>query len=320
MSLTEIYRIIKNDLETVENRLQSVSNVDIPLLSQLLEYTLKNGGKRIRPSLTLLAGKFHDYDLDKLIPMAAGVELLHNATLVHDDIVDNSELRRGKPSISNAWGQDCALLLGDYLFAKAGYLVATTNNLRVIYLFAETLMTISSGELAQIGIIFDEKKAREHYYNWIGAKTACLFATSTESGAILSNASETEITALKDYGYYFGMAFQIVDDVLDFIGKEAELGKPTGSDLAEGAVTLPSILYAERYPDDNLIKAIVENRDKEKIMLALEKVITSPVIDECMEIASDFCLKAQKTLELLPDCKAHEALSKLAIYIQKRNK
>jgi geranylgeranyl pyrophosphate synthase len=320
VSLAEIYHLIKKDLETVEVKLQSVSDVDIPLLSQLLEYTLRNGGKRIRPSLTLLAGKFHDYDLDKLIPMAAGVELLHNATLVHDDIVDNSELRRGKPSISNAWGQDCALLLGDYLFAKAGHLVASTNNLRVIYLFAETLMTISSGELAQIGVIFDEKKARAHYYNWISAKTACLFATSTESGAILSNASEAEITSLKEYGHYFGMAFQIVDDVLDFIGKEADLGKPTGSDLAEGAVTLPSILYAERYPDDNLIKAIIENHDNEKVLLALEKIKESPVIDECLEIASDFCLKAQKTLDILPDCSAREALLKFATYILKRDK
>jgi geranylgeranyl pyrophosphate synthase len=320
MSLTEIYHLIKNDLEKVEERLQSISNVDIPLLSQLLEYTLRNGGKRIRPSLTLLAGKFHDYDLKKLIPMAAGVELLHNATLVHDDIVDNSELRRGKPSISNAWGQDCALLLGDYLFAKAGHLVASTDNLRVIYLFSETLMTISSGELAQIGVVFDEKKAREHYFNWIGAKTACLFATSTESGAILSNASEAEISALKEYGNYFGIAFQIVDDVLDFVGKEAELGKPTGSDLTEGAVTLPSILYAERYPDDNLIKAIIKNHDKEKVRMALEKIIGSPVIDECLEIASDFSLKAQQSLESLPDCSAREALFKLATYILKRNK
>jgi geranylgeranyl pyrophosphate synthase len=252
--------------------------------------------------------------------MAAGIELLHNATLVHDDIVDNSKMRRGKPSISNAWGQDCALLLGDYLFAKAAHLVASTDNLRVTALFAETLMTISSGELAQVGILFDKKNAREHYYKWIAAKTACLFATAAESGAILSNASEEEISCLKEYGHYFGMAFQIIDDVLDITGKDTELGKPTGSDLAEGAVTLPSILYAEQYPDDNLIKAVIENRERENVVMALKKIAESPVLDDCLDIASQFSAKAQSSLDSLPDGITRKALNDLAAYILKRKK
>ncbi len=320
MNLNNIYKPIKGDLEKIEQTLASVANVNIPLLAQLLEYLLINGGKRIRPSLTLLSGRFYNYDLTLLVPMAAGVELLHSATLVHDDIVDNAEVRRGKPSISHAWGEASALLLGDYLFAKAASLVASTGNLRVIDLFAQTLMTISGGELAQINIVFDNRRARDHYYQWISAKTARLFSTATESGAILSGAPEEAISTLKEYGHNFGMAFQVVDDVLDFIGQEAELGKPIGSDLTEGAVTLPSILFAESNPEGDLIKNVIENRDVGSVALVVEKVLASSVIDECLAIASDFCSRACKALEKLPPGNSRQALFDLATYIIQRRK
>ncbi len=320
MSLDSIYQPIKDDLVKIDQSLESVANVDIPLLSQLLEYLLKNGGKRIRPSLTLLAGKFCSYDLSLLIPMATAVELLHNATLVHDDIVDNALTRRGKQSISHAWGEASALLLGDYLFARAGRLVASTGNLRVVKLFAQTLMTISSGELAQINVFFDRKRARDHYYEWINAKTACLFSMATESGAVLSQSPEPVIEALIDYGHNFGMAFQIIDDVLDFTGREDEMGKPVGSDLIEGAVTLPSIIFAESNPDGNLIKSIVENKDTDKVALVVDKIRNSSIIDECLVIASDFGSRACKALEKVPDNSAHQSLIDLATYIIKRRK
>ena len=320
MNLSDIYRPIQDDLEKVEQSLEAVADVDVPLLAQLLEYTLKDGGKRIRPSLTLLSGRFHRYDPTLLVPMATAVELLHTATLVHDDIVDNSALRRGKPTVSRAWGEAGALLLGDYLFARAGSLAASTGNLRVINLYAQALMTISSSEVRQTGIVFDLKQAREHYYNWISAKTACLFSTAAESGAVLSQSPEDVIEALRDYGYNFGVAFQIVDDVLDFIGEEAEMGKPVGSDLSEGTVTLPSILFAESHPEDNLIKRVIENRDAESIALAVEKICNSPVISECLAIASDFCSRACQAVEKLPDNSFHQALLDLATYIIQRRK
>jgi geranylgeranyl pyrophosphate synthase len=320
MNLNTIYQHIKDDLDKVEQSLESVANVDIPLLSKLLEYLLKNGGKRIRPSLTLLSGKFYNYNLNSLIPMATAVELLHNATLVHDDIVDNAPIRRGKQSISRAWGEASALLLGDYLFARAGRLVASTENLRAVKLFAQTLMTISSGELAQINVLFDKKRALEHYYAWISAKTACLFSMATESGAVLSQAPEDMIDALKNYGHNFGMAFQVIDDVLDFTGRENELGKPVGSDLIEGAITLPAILFAESNPDGCLIKSIIENKDIEKVAVVVEKIRTSPVIDECLDIASDFCSKACQSLDKLPDSSSRQALLDLATYSIQRRK
>ena len=320
MNLNDIYKPIQDDLDKVEQSLEAVADVDFPLLAQLLEYVLKNGGKRIRPSLTLLCGKFYRCDLTLLVPMATAAELLHTATLVHDDIVDNSAIRRGKPSVSLAWGENRALLLGDYLFSKAGSLAASTGNLRAIKVFSQALMVISGGELKQTDEIFDLKQARDHYYKWISAKTACLFSTAAEAGAILSQSPEYVIETVREYGYNFGMAFQIVDDVLDFIGEEAEVGKPVGSDLGEGTVTLPSILYAESHPGDNLVKRVIENKDTESVALAVGEIRNSPVIDECLAIASDFSSRACRAMEKLPDNSFRQALLDLAAYIIQRRK
>ena len=320
MNLNDIYKPVQKDLKKVEQSLEKIAAADFSLLAELLEYTLKTGGKRVRPSLTLLSGKFYVYDTALLVPMAAAVELLHTATLVHDDIVDNSPVRRGKPTVSRAWGEDSALLLGDYLFAKAGSLVAGTRNLRAIRLFSETLMTISAGELRQTGVTFDMARVRDYYFAWISAKTACLFATATESGAILSQAPEKAIKAVRDYGSNLGMAFQIVDDVLDFIGEEDELGKPVGSDLREGTLTLPSILFLEAYPDDRLMKSIIGKRDADGVLQAVEIIRNSHVIDDCLNLASEFCLKARRAVKKLPDNDARKSLIALTEYIVERRK
>jgi geranylgeranyl pyrophosphate synthase len=320
MNLDDIYKPVQEDLEKVERSLEEIADSEFPLLAQLLAYTLKNGGKRIRPALTLLAGKFYVYDSAPLVLMAAAIELLHTATLVHDDIVDNSPVRRGKPTVSRTWGENRALLLGDYLFAKAGRLAADTGNLRVIKLFSQTLMTISGGELKQTGVSFALARARDYYFAWVSAKTACLFSTSTESGAILSQAPEDAIESMRDYGHNLGMGFQIVDDVLDFVGEENELGKPVGSDLREGTMTLPSILFAESYPEDNLMRSITENKDAESVALAVEKIRNSSVIDECLALASEFCSRASRAVEKIPDNSARQSLLELAAYIVERRK
>ena len=320
VNLSDIYKPVQKDLKKVEQSLEEITDAEFSLLAQLLAYTLKTGGKRVRPALTLLSGKFYIYEPTLLVPMAAAIELLHTATLVHDDIVDNSPVRRGKPTVSRAWGGNSALLLGDYLFAKAGSLVAGTGNLRAIKLFSQTLMTISAGELKQTGITFDIAKVREYYFAWIGAKTACLFSTSTESGAILSQAPEEAIQAIKDYGHNLGMAFQIVDDVLDFVGEEDELGKPVGSDLREGTLTLPTILFAESYPEDELTKNVIGKKDAEGVSQAVERISNSQVIADCLAMASEFCLRARQAAEKLPDNSARKSLIDLAEYIVKRQK
>ncbi|MBA7656455.1 Heptaprenyl diphosphate synthase component 2 [subsurface metagenome] len=319
--LSTIYEPIQEDLVKVEARLRSVCEVDFPWLSKLLEHSLKSGGKRIRPALVLLAGKFYNYDLSYLLPVATAIEILHTATLVHDDAIDNSLVRRGRPTINKVWGEDKAILLGDYLLAKSEELVADTQNLRVIKLFAQTLMAISSGELNQAFSAFNLEQTRQQYLQRISGKTASLLSLVTESGAILSQAPEKSVEALKGYGYNLGIAFQVVDDILDFIGTEEEMGKPIGSDLAQGTLTLPAILLLERYPEDNPVRRLFQNEDRQRnIELAMELVRNSSITQECYAVASDYCARACHNLSLLPDNASRRSLIKLADYVVKRRK
>jgi len=319
--LSTIYEPIQEDLVRVEDRLRSVCEVDSPQLSKLLDYSLKSGGKRVRPALILLSGKFYRYDLNYLMPMATAVEILHTATLVHDDVIDNSPVRRGRPTVNKAWGEDKAILLGDYLLAKSQELVAETQNLRVVRLFAQTFMTLSSGELNQAFNAFNLEQTRQQYLRRISAKTASLISLATESGAILSQAPEKSVEALKEYGHNLGIAFQIVDDILDFIGTEEEMGKPTGSDLAQGTLTLPAMLLLERYPEDNPVKRLFRNEDRQKnIGLAIELVRSSSIPQECYAVASDYCARACHNLKLLPDNASRRSLIELAEYVVKRRK
>jgi geranylgeranyl pyrophosphate synthase len=319
--LNTIYEPVQEDLVRVEDRLRSVGEVDFPQLSKLLDYSLKSGGKRIRPALVLLSGKFYHYDPNYLLPMATAVEILHTATLVHDDVIDNSPVRRGRPTINKAWGEDKAILLGDYLLAKSQELVAETQNLRVIKLFAQAFMTLSSGELAQAVNAFNLEQTRQQYRQRISAKTASLISLATESGAILSRAPEKSAEALKEYGRNLGIAFQIVDDILDFIGTEEEMGKPAGADLAQGTLTLPAMLVLERYPGDNPVTRLFRNEDRQKnIRLAIELVSSSSIPGECYAVASDYCAKACQNLDLLPDNASRRSLIALAEYVVKRRK
>ncbi len=322
MELSEIYAPVQEDLINVEDILKSVCRVDFPHLSELLGHSLKSSGKRIRPILTLLTGKFYDYNLDYLLPMATAVEILHTATLVHDDAIDKSSVRRGRPTVNKLWGEEQAVLLGDYLFAEAGALTASTGNLRAIKLFAETLKTISSGELSQAVNAFNLKQSREQYFQRIAKKTAALFAMATESGAVLSRAPEESIQTLIEYGYNLGIAFQIVDDILDFIGTEKEVGKPVGSDLVQGTFTLPAMFLLQYYPEDNsVIKLFKIKNEPNDVRRAIELVRNSPsIVQECYQVASDYCGKACRNLKLLPDCASRQSLFELADYIIRRKK
>ncbi len=213
------------------------------------------------------------------------------------------------------------MLLGDYLFAEAGALTATTHNLRVIKLFADTLKTISSGELNQALYAFNLEQSRSQYFQRVAMKTASLFSMATESGAALSQAPEESIQILIEYAHNLGIAFQIVDDVLDFIGTEEELGKPIGSDLAQGTLTLPAMLLLEYYPKDNPVKRLFESRDeRDNIKLAIELVRNSSIIQECYQVASDYCARACHNLKLLPDNASRQSLTGLADYIISRKR
>lgn len=321
LDLGEILTSIQDDLGKVKDNLTSLTRVDFDWLSEQLGYVVKSDGKGIRPALTLLAGKFYHYNLGYMLAMATAVELMHTATLVHDDAIDKSDVRRGKATIYKIWGEETAILLGDYLFAKAGEAVSDTQSPRVIKLFSQTLATISSGEINQLLGAFKTDQTREDYFQRISGKTASLFSLSTESGAILSEAPETSVDLLKEYGFNLGIAFQVVDDILDFVSTEQALGKPVGSDLAQGTLTLPAMLLVEHYPQDNPIKKVFQNIDREKnIARAIDMVRNSSITDECYKIASGYCHKARQTLSQLPENSSRPVMEALADYIITRAK
>jgi len=318
LELKQIYAPIQDDLYRVRDTLKSISRIEYEWLSEQLSHVVRETGKGIRPALTLLSGKFYNYNITHLLPMAVSVELLHTATLVHDDAIDKALTRRGQATINSVWGNEIAVLVGDYLFAKAGEFVADTQTPRVIKLFSQTLGTISSGEIGQFRLSFNLNQKREDYFQRIYRKTASLFSLATQSGAILSQAPEESVTIIKEYGDNLGIAFQIVDDILDFISTEEAMGKPVGSDLTQGTLTLPGMMLMERYPDDNPVKRMFETRDKKNVAEAIEMVRNSTIIRDCYKIASEYCNKACQDLKTLPRTASRQSLFDLADYVIKQ--
>ncbi len=323
MKLSEIYVSVQKELTEVEHQFRLIAEAErdiFPDLYKMLSHILV-GGKVIRPALNLLSGKFYNYDTTRLITMATASELLHIATLVHDDAIDKSDVRRWRDTINKIWGEEKAILLGDYLFARAGEFVADTESVRAVKLFTQTLATISQGELRQSFDAFKLNLSREGYIQRISRKTASLFSMATQTGAILSQAPEESIEILKEYGYNLGIAFQIVDDVLDFVGSEKEMGKPAGSDLTQGTLSLPSILLLERYPDNNPLKRLFESKqDHENTKKAIELVRNSTIIQECYQVASQHRDKACRNLDRLPNESNRRALTELADYVVERKR
>lgn len=317
--LDGIYEPVQETLERVRDRISDLGNAQPPYLSGLLDHVLETGGKRIRPAITLLASKFHPRD-DRIIEvMAAAVELLHIATLIHDDTVDNSDTRRGKATLSSLWGRNIAVLVGDYIFATSAMFVCDTGNTRVIRRFSETIMELSTGELHEIASAYDPQQTQEQYFKRIYNKTASLFTTAAESGGILSGASKPICQSLKGYGYNIGMAYQIVDDILDFHGMSEEIGKPVGTDLAQGIMTMPSLIAMERYPDDNLIPSLFKNPgDKHLLKEAVGFVQQSSILEESFDVAERFCRKAVRCLDPLANDRFRESLESLVPYVLRR--
>ena len=316
-----IYEPVKEELSQVEANLRNLSAKQEDDLSELLAYLLERGGKGLRPAVTLLTHKLHSKGSPDAIIMATSVELLHIATLVHDDTVDNSALRRGKETVSNRWGQNVAILLGDYIFATSATFVCETNNVRVIRRFSETIMELSSGQLMEYFNSHNWKVDRKSYQERIYRKTASLFRTAAEAGAILGGASEEDIQALSNYGYNIGIAFQIVDDILDVKGSSDEIGKPVGNDLLQGVLTLPTIMLLERYPDENPIKKLFANPDEHQYLTqALDMIQNSKIIEDSYAEAESYCAKAQNAIAYFADCPALTSLKYLVEYVTERRK
>jgi octaprenyl-diphosphate synthase len=322
LELKEAYALVQPGLNGVEADFQKLieSQRQFPEMQKMLKQVLV-GGKVVRPTLTLLCGSFYDYNLTLLQPMATATELMHIATLVHDDAIDSADLRRGNATINSVWGVDLAILVGDFLFARAGEMSARTGNLRVVTLFSQTLGIIARGEVKQALSAFRLDQTFEQYIERVAAKTAALFTLATESGSVLSGAPETSVRILHDYGYNLGIAFQIVDDILDFVGNAKDVGKPVGADLAQGTVTLPAQKLLERYPKDNpLLKIAAKENLAENIKKVIEMIRASDIIDECYKLAANYCQLACRDLDKLPDKPAREALVALADYVVKRKR
>jgi octaprenyl-diphosphate synthase len=322
MELSKAYQLVQPGLNGVEKAFEELigSQQSFPEMQKMLRQVLV-GGKVVRPTLTLLSGSFYNYDLARLQPMAISTELMHIATLVHDDAIDSADMRRGRATINSVWGVDLAILTGDFLFARAGEMSARTGNLRVVSLFSQTLGIIARGEVKQALASFRLDQTFEQYIERVAAKTAALFTLATESGAVLSDAPEGSVEALRDYGYNLGIAFQIVDDILDFVGTAKEVGKPVGADLAQGTVTLPAQKLLQRYPKDNPLLAIARKENMaENIKKTIEMIRGSDIIEECYELAENYCRLACAQLSKLPDKPAREALTALADYVVKRKK
>ena len=248
--------------------------------------------------------------------MATAVELLHIASLIHDDTVDQSEVRRGRATVSKVWGGNAAVVLGDYLFATSATYVCDTGNIRVIRRFAETIKELSSGEMEEMVVRYDADQSREQYFTRIYEKTASLFTTATESGAVLSDAPEPTVKLLRDYGYSLGMAFQIVDDILDVEGLTDEIGKPVGNDLRHGVLTLPMILALERWPDSTAIRDyFAEPSDGGLLESAMELISDPKVIADSYAVAEEYCQSARDSISELPKNRSRDSLEALIDYV-----
>ena len=313
-----MYEPVQDRLVRVEDSLRNLSNIRSPFLSKLLTHVFDTVGKRMRPAITLLASGFNAHDTRTTEIMATAVEVLHIATLIHDDTVDNSDKRRGRATINSIWGRNAAVLAGDYIFAKSATFVCDTGDIRVIRRFSETIMELSSGELQELADTYRCNQTTEQYMERIYNKTASLFTTAGQSGAMLSGASDEAARALRDYGYNLGMAFQIMDDILDFEATEEEIGKPVGNDLSHGIMTLPAIMAMKRFPKDNPIEALFQQpQDKERLDRAVDMIQNSPAIDESFAVAAGFCRKALANLCALPANPSRESLEGIVDYVLK---
>jgi len=313
----DMYGLVASDIKEVEAKMREVVGDHNETLATAIDLLVKAGGKRLRPIITLLATRFNKVDQQKAIALAAAVEMLHTATLVHDDLIDNALFRRGHPTLNANWSPSATVLTGDYMFARSSGFAAETENVRVIKIFSATLMTIVNGELHQFfNNGHNRPPSREEYFQRIFAKTASLFASGAETGAILANLPETQIRALHDYGYYLGMAFQIMDDVLDFQGDEARLGKPVANDLRQGIATLPVLNFLENTPDHPIIlKAVAKKHPTDaEIQQAAADIRASGGIREALDEARRLARQAKEALAPLPENPYRRALADIADY------
>jgi len=316
---TTFFDLVRDQMPLVEARMRASPDRHHPQLGQAIDQLLTSGGKRIRPTLTLLTARLLGTDEDKAIGLAAAIEMLHTATLVHDDLIDGSLMRRGLPTLNANRTTGATVLTGDYIFARAAYLAAGIGSLPLMEHFARTLMVIVNGELIQL---FREGSGddRQDYFDRIYAKTASLFELATMGAAQLRQANQEIVEAMRRFGYQVGMAFQIVDDVLDFAGDEARMGKPLGSDLRNGLLTLPSLLHLEHRADGAALAAAIRSGrlDERELDTLVGEIRASDAITRSLAEARNAIAAGETQLEGMPDGPERAALRQLGKYVTDR--
>ncbi|AOM82804.1 heptaprenyl diphosphate synthase component II [Salisediminibacterium beveridgei] len=321
MKLSEIYLYLKQDISKIEKEIENSIDAQHPVLIQASSHLLKAGGKRIRPVFVLLGAQFGQYDLERVKLVAVPLEMIHMGSLVHDDVIDDAELRRGRKTIKAKWDNRVAMYTGDYMFAKAIEIASQSQEPRLHEILSDAMVEMCIGEVEQIKDQFNADQNLKIYLRRIKRKTALLISVSCELGALIAGADRHIQKCLKRYGYYTGMAFQITDDILDFVGTEKELGKPAGSDLLQGNVTLPALYAMERDAElKNEITHFLESHGTDKVDMngIISKIKETGAVKDAKIMSDLYLEKANAALEELPDIRAKRALSEIAQYIGDR--
>ncbi len=319
-----LIRLSRDDMAVVDALIVERMQSDVPVIPLLADHIVAAGGKRLRPLLTVAAARAAGAPngMEAPVRLAASVEFIHTATLLHDDIVDASDLRRGKVAAHLIWGAPSSVLVGDFLFARAFELMVETGQMRALGILARASAVISEGEVLQLTRAHDLGLDQDTYLQIISAKTAELFAAAAESGAVGAGAPEVQVQALRDYGLYLGLAFQLADDALDYGGQAEALGKNTGDDFREGKVTLPLLLAAARTTghDDGFWERTINKGDRREddFARARELVLGAGAVAATLDVAWDYADRAREALAALPDSEWKSALALLADFAVSR--
>lgn len=319
MNYKTVYTILNHDLKKIEYELENVLDAHSPLLKESSLHYLQAGGKRIRPVFVLLSAKFGNYNFQIVKDVAVSLELIHMASLIHDDVIDDAYTRRGRPTVKAKWDNKISMYTGDYILARALEIITSLNNVEAHKILSKTMVELSIGEIEQIRDKYNFEQTITNYFRRIKRKTALLIAASCQLGGIAADVPRDVHIKLAKFGYYAGMAFQITDDILDFTSTEAKLGKPAGEDLLQGNITLP-VLLAIKNPDvKSQIEKVNEYMDSDELSAIIELIKNTGAINKAMQISNLYLQKADQVLNDLPPNPTKKLLETMLKFIGKRN-
>ena len=309
----EIQALMKNELDQMNKILVNRLDSNVDLINQMSHYIISSGGKRIRPLLLLLCARATDYDGDYHYSMAVVIELIHTATLLHDDVVDQSTTRRGQETANELWGNAPSVLVGDFLYSRAFEIMVEPNSMEIMKILSKATNQISEGEVLQLLNIKNANVTQKEYYRVIERKTACLFKAACQIAGILSNSNQKVIEAMGKFGMHLGNAFQIIDDTLDYESDSNIIGKEVGDDLSEGKVTLPMIYALEKTTksDNKILTDAIQNADASKINQVVEILMNVNAFQYSRDIANKESNMALESIDILPSSKYKTALKLL---------